>query len=170
MHCINPPGKFLKMMKNIVYILIVFALTACREQPDPGLQAQAEARIDSLENLLKRTVTERDSLNAVTEQLKWELKRDNYWFDNDSEGRTLSAKGIKDPAAFIEESLKSQPELIPDQAILGGTMQFWKIEPLGGRWVIADYSDGHIAGRAIYTYRLGAGNRLEFKLLANSEE
>ena len=35
-----------------------------------------------------------------------------------------------------------------------GKMTFDNIQILGEEWIIADYSDGHVQGRAIYSYKL----------------
>jgi len=55
--------------------------------------------------------------------------------------------------------------LIPLQAVLGGTMTFGNIQFLSKEWLIADFDDGHVQGRAIYKYKLNKKGQLEFELL-----
>jgi len=51
------------------------------------------------------------------------------------------------------------------KSTLGGKMMFENIQLLAGKWLIADYSDGHVSGRTIYSYKLTKNNKFEFKAL-----
>ena len=44
-------------------------------------------------------------------------------------------------------------------------MTFGNIQLLSKEWLIADFDDGHVQGRAIYKYKLNKKGQLEFELL-----
>jgi hypothetical protein len=94
---------------------------------------------------------------------------ENNWFDKDFNGSYFTRQGIANPEEFVENELKKRTDLIPSEAVLGGTMSYGKIQLLGNRWVIADYSDGHIQGRSIYEYRIDDKKVLTFKILASND-
>lgn len=73
---------------------------------------------------------------------------------------------IQNPETFIVEALKSDPELIPEKGVLGGTMQFINTEILNERFIWAEFEDGHINGQAIYQYRLSKEGKPQFKLIS----
>lgn len=84
--------------------------------------------------------------------------------------------GARDDAAKIPAELRERliadlqkhNELIPHPGILGGTMGFYDpqgIHFLGSRWVLAEFEDGHIDGRALLAYRIGSDGRIDWRLL-----
>ncbi|WP_442413905.1 hypothetical protein [Mesonia sp.] len=103
-----------------------------------------------------------DSLSDV---LKKPTTVKNYWYDSDYDGRGLMDHGITNPKEFIKNSLRENTNLIPLEAVLGGSMRFGKIQLLGSTWLIAEYDDGHVLGKAIYSYKLHKNGELEFELL-----
>jgi len=115
--------------------------------------------IDSLKNENLMITGQNDSLRDRVESIS------NYWFDKDTEGASLVKKGIENPEQFVETSLRNNLELIPLDAVLGGTMRFGKMQLLGKNWIIAEYDDGHILGRSIFKFELNSNNELEFKEL-----
>ena len=115
--------------------------------------------IDSLKNENLMITGQNDSLRDRVESIS------NYWFDKDTEGASLVKKGIENPEQFVETSLRNNLELIPLDAVLGGTMRFGKMQLLGKNWIIAEYDDGHILGRSIFKFELNSDNELEFKEL-----
>ena len=121
---------------------------------------------EKLENELTKLKNQNDSL---TQLLNVPPERNNYWFNKKYQGEIFTERGIKNPNEFVEEYMRSRPELIPIEAVLGGTMHFAKIQLLSSSWVIADYDDGHILGRAIYEFKFLENNELEFKLIASIE-
>lgn len=120
-----------------------------------------EQQVEDLKN-------ERDSLILHNGQLKNKLdsitNETDSWFDNSTEGKHLLDSGIKNPKEFIINSLKQQPELVPAEPVLGGRMRFTRVQLLGRDCLIAYYEDGHIAGRAIYSFVLENG-RLNFSMV-----
>jgi len=60
----------------------------------------------------------------------------------------LQRRGLDDPVTAIREDLQNSSDLITQEGVLGGTMQFYEdqIYVLTDRWVLAYFDDGHIAG------------------------
>lgn len=87
-----------------------------------------------------------------------ELNSFRSWFENDQ--YELSEKQVQ----RIEESLRLQPEHIPLEPVLGGTMFYSAVKVLSSEYVIAEFEDGHIMGRAIYRFDMQSDTIL-FQLL-----
>ncbi|WP_194850967.1 hypothetical protein [Nonlabens antarcticus] len=148
------------MNKAIVLISILFFISSCTETPkdkseenNQVFQQQAlEVRYDSLLNVLSTQTPE-----------------SNYWFNKAFHGKQFEKHNIDSPEEFIEKTLRSRPELIPLEAVLGGKMHFVRVQLLGAEWLIADYEDGHILGRSLYKYQLSDSGELEFELIESVE-
>lgn len=149
-------------MKSLTLLLLtaIFLLGCTEKKPiESDLTENLQTKVDSLQRV-------NDSLQQV---LSTE-KQDSIRFQTPIyDGSNLSRKGIANPVEFIEESLRERPELIPLKGVLGGTMRFTNIKPVGSDWVIANYEDGHIAGVSIYKYRLNKNGELEFELMDSVE-
>ena len=144
-------------MKTPILVLLLFSILSCgRKNPESN---SAKEKLQSENKTLVKRI---DSLSGELKKAK--LKK-NYWFDIEYEGMDLVNDGIKDPEKFIENSLREKPGLIPLKPTLGGKMMFENIELLADKWLIADYSDGHVSGRTIYSYKLNGNKKLEFKAL-----
>ena len=156
-------------MKKIALLLLIgFLAFSCKDEANksenlPDIKELLTLKNDSLEKEIVNLKSLNDSLlkiNQVTE---------NKWFDKDFNGSHFTRQEIINPEEFVENALKKRTDLIPSDAVLGGTMSYGKIQLLGNRWVIADYSDGHIQGRSIYEYRLNDKKELIFKVLASND-
>ena len=97
-----------------------------------------------------------------------------YWVENRAtllspfELEDLRREGLTDPAGQLRDSLAAHPELIPYDAVLGGTMLFSPGEGvvlLGRPYVFADFGDGHIGGKMLVEYSVAPGPRIIWKLL-----
>ena len=144
------------MKKLSLIILTSICIFGCKEK---NQTENLLAKVDSLK-------TENDSLAKILTEKKSES---NYWFDAEYDGEKLIEIGIKNPEEFVENTLREKTDLIPLKATLGGTMNFEKIQLLSREWLIADFSDGHVQGRAIYKYKLNKKGQLEFELLNSIE-
>lgn len=144
-------------MKKLILFLIPVAIFSC-EAPDhtPDL---AVKKLRQENNRLQQQI---DSLNTALQEAQ---SIQDYWFHPENEGAVFSEKGIKNPKKAIEDALRGKPELIPMEAVLGGTMRFGNIEILSDKWVIADYDDGHVTGKSIYRYQLTNNKTFTFELL-----
>ena len=141
------------MNKPTILILTLLCILSCTD----NIQTEnLRAKVDNLK-------AKNDSLVKVLADGKLES---NYWFDARYDGKHFIKNGIENPVEYIEKSLRENPDLIPLQAVLGGTMQFVNVQLLSSEWVIADYEDGHIRGRAIYNYELDPNGQLKFELLS----
>ncbi|MHB1148610.1 MAG: hypothetical protein ACYC01_13590 [Lutibacter sp.] len=161
--------KFIKEMRKISLILIVgFLAFGCKKeikQTDnlTDLTEQFSLKNDSLEKEMVLLKSLNDSLIKISNV------SENQWFDKDFNGSHFTRQGITNPEKFVENALRKRTDLIPSEAVLGGTMSYGKIQLLGNKWVIADYNDGHIQGRSIYEYRLNDKKELIFKILASND-
>lgn len=120
-------------------------------------------RINLLEKENDDLKTKVDSLNQLLDE---EQTLSNDWFDSELIDSQFLHLGITRPKEFIAQSLREKQELIPIQGVLGGEMNFDKIQPIGWDWVIADYHDGHVYGMALYKYQFNDVGELTFELIA----
>ena len=155
-------------MKHISILLIIgFLFLGCKNDAVktnklPNETEQLILKNDSFKRKIQLLKSLNDSLIKISQEDK------NYWFDPDFNGSHLTRQGITNPEKFVENALQKRADLIPE-GVLGGTMNYGKIQLLGNRWVIADYSDGHIQGRSIYEYRINGKNELAFKIMASND-
>lgn len=140
------------MKKLILILLTLILILGCTEI---DRTEKLTTKVDSLK-------VENDSLTKLLEK-KQTVK--NPWYNAEYDGKPLIDSGITNPEEFIKNSLREKPDLIPFEAVLGGTMYFMNIQLLGRKWLIADFEDGHIQGKAIYGYKLDEKGKLKFKLL-----
>lgn len=140
-------------MKRLILLLpILLLIFSCTESE------RNEAAMADMNNLRIK----HDSLINVLNERRHCV---NYWYDIEFDGIELIEKGINNPVEFIESSLREKPELIPTITGSEGKMRFDNIQILGKEWLIADFDDGKIQGRAIYQYKLNDENELEFKIV-----
>ncbi|MGK7392028.1 MAG: hypothetical protein ACNS60_16875 [Candidatus Cyclobacteriaceae bacterium M2_1C_046] len=144
-------------MKRIKLLIIPALLFACSE----GNYEVEGVKIDSLYSEISLLKNENDSLRNL---LQYPSSFEG-WYYPPYDGAELLKAGIDNPEEHIKEALRNQPELIPLEPVLGGNMQFIKIDVLSKKWVIAQYEDGHIMGKALYTYDLEKNGRIQFRLL-----
>jgi len=76
------------------------------------------------------------------------------------------------PERRILQELSKHPELIPQEAVLGGTMAFVLHESvvLNRHWVLAVFEDGHVRGQALYEYQINGQDEFSWKLLATQPD
>ncbi|HEY9169317.1 MAG TPA: hypothetical protein VIN72_07515 [Lutibacter sp.] len=156
------------MKKISILIIVGFLILSCKnavEQPEisPDKTVQLALKNDSLAKEIVLLKSLNDSL------VKLSQVEENLWFDKDFNGSHLTRQGITNPEEFVQKALRKRTDLIPSEAVLGGTMIYGKIQLLGNKWIIADYSDGHIQGRSIYEYRIDDKKALTFKILASND-
>lgn len=142
-----------KHLKNII-ILLLLMIQSCTDT-DPE-------QTETLRSELLYLKTNSDSLSRLL--LNKEIQ-ENYWIANELDNEVYKKFEIENPIEYIKQSLRNKPEQIPLEPILGGTMHFGNIQILGKKWIIAEFDDGHIYGRGIYTYNLQKDCKVEFELL-----
>lgn len=135
----------------------IVMLTSCNgNDREPHRQS---AKIDSLQYLLHEQRNLTDSLRDLVEREKEVIPPAIFFkqrFGNE-----------EDAAEHVKQALMEQPEMIPLEPVLGGTMEFRKIILLSDIWIMAYYDDGHIEGRSIYDFRLLSGDTVEFELITS---
>ena len=152
-------------MKKIILVSVFFSILSCAEVEEKKDSSSNE--IDSLNIKIEKLRNENSSLRK---ELMDKSAETNYWYANDFEGRKLMDQGIINPAEYIANQLKEQPEIIPMKAVLGGKMHFLNVQILGREWIIADYEDGHVMGKAIFQYKVNKDGKVDFKLLEQEAE
>lgn len=113
-----------------------------------AVTADNEALKERVEALQNQADALRAELDTQREQGRYAPPLETYMFD------AIRRSGLE-PEALLED-LRSHPEVIPESAVLGGTMGFYRIGLLDDRWVYGSYEDGHIAGAAIFQWKPGA--------------
>src|SRR5690554_2923601 len=103
-------------MKRLIIILLIPALNFNCSEP----KIQTKSLIADNEKLSTK-------IDSLTELLHKKNPENNYWYDSGFDGENLIENGIKNPVVFIKKSLRKNPNLIPLEAVLGGTMHFGKI-------------------------------------------
>lgn len=67
----------------------------------------------------------------------------------------------------VEFSLLSNPEVIKQAPVLGGTFYFTRVLMLTSNWVFGAFEDGHIIGFGIYTYTITEDGLVWREILSN---
>ncbi|SHF85794.1 hypothetical protein SAMN05444483_1031 [Salegentibacter echinorum] len=144
-------------MKSLFLVPALCLLLSCTNE---AVKEKTQLKIDNLEADLDELKVEKDSLEKELQLLK---SRNPVVFPKRFDT-------IQNPETFIVESLKSKPQLIPESSVLGGTMRFTDTEILNDRFIWAGYEDGHVAGQAIFQYKLNETDSLSFKLVSEVKE
>ncbi len=152
-------------MKKIIFISVALSVLSCAEIEKKPESSTAE--IDSLNTKIENLKNENSSLRK---DLMDKSAETNYWYANDFEGRKLMDQGIINPSEYIADQLKEQPQVIPMKAVLGGTMHFLNVQILGRDWIIADYEDGHVMGKAIFKYKVSKDGKVDFELISQEAQ
>ncbi len=84
-------------------------------------------------------------LAGLKKEIAFAPKLEPYMLD------AMKQAGVTDPS-LLTEDLKRNPSVIPEEPVLGGTMQFTKVGIIDDHWVYGAYEDGHIAGSAIFQW------------------
>jgi hypothetical protein len=140
-------------LKTAFLTLLIFSFSGC-ENEDRKLEERT-AELDSLSAELTRQQQTIDSLQSLMENSEIAAGYPVFF------GRKFDT--IENPKEYISNSLKQQKNLIPLDAVLGGTMDFRKVDVLTEDWVLAIYDDGHIQGKSIYEYELQEDGEVRFR-------
>lgn len=144
-------------MKKLFLLPALFLFLSCINEAEKEL---TKLRINDLEDNISLLKLKNDSLKKELDLLK---SRNPVIFSQDFDS-------IKNPEIFIVESLKRNNQIIPEKAVLGGKMRFVDTEILNKKFIWAAYEDGHIAGEAIFKYKLNKANSIDFKLVSKVRE
>lgn len=138
-------------MKNTFYLFFIFFIFSCNRNAE---NEAAAAKIDSLENEIKELKIANDTLSEQALQKAFVTKNYPPYFDS-----------IPNPEEFLLNHLQKKPELIPKKAVLGGTMRFTDVSFINDELFVAEYEDGHIMGKAVYSYSMNKRGELQFSMV-----
>ncbi len=94
--------------------------------------------------------------------------RENLPVLRDDEVERLRRRGLEQPIGWIKNSLRNNAQLIPYQGVQGGEMRFLSdqnIHVLTPRWVLAEFEDGHMAGRILLEYHVADNAGIAWKVI-----
>lgn len=131
----------------MVFFVIVLAIYVAR---GIGLEEDlTEANRELLETQMQ-----------LAEYLRDEVPRPADVGLTNAEIQALQRRGLARPEQQLRRNLAEQPELIPHEPVLGGSMYFVPkgIHILNDRWVLATFEDGHIRGQMLLEYDAAHGN------------
>lgn len=121
-----------------------------------GKEEELSAKVDSL-------MAETEDLKRANDTLSEHLFQKTYltreypsYFDS-----------IPEPEDHLLEHLRERKDLIPKDPVLGGTMRFTKVRFIDDELFIAEYEDGHIMGKAIYTYAVDTSGDLSIEMVGS---
>jgi len=140
-------------MKKIYLIPVLALLLSCTNEAE---KEKMNLRFDNLEADLNEIKIENDSLKKELQLLE----------SSNPVVFTPDIDSLDNPETFILESLERNQQLIPQKSVLGGTMRFVDTEILNERFIWAAYEDGHVAGEAIFQYKLNKADSIDFKLVS----
>lgn len=127
-------------MKNFFLLFAITIMVSCQ---DRGTNESQQITIDSLESEIASLKRANDTLSDHLMTKSFLTKEYPEYFDT-----------IPEPEKFILNDLQENPNLIPEDAVLGGTMRFTNVTFINGELLVAEFEDGHIMGKAVYTYRM----------------
>lgn len=144
---------------QLISAVILLFLMSCNNGKDMEVNLELTNKIDSLQ-------VQNDSLREVLVLKSEEIEGSEIpqWYYPETDARKLS--NIEDPEEYIKSALREKTDLIPMDAVLGGTMHFNNIQLLGSNWLIADFEDGHVYGKALFEYAVREKNEINFKIVA----
>lgn len=142
-------------MKNLFLICITILMISCQERESGESQ---QATIDSLEAKIASLKSANDTLSEHLLTKSFLTKDYPEYFDT-----------IPEPEMFILKDLQEKPELIPEDAVLGGSMRFTAVTFINGEILVAEFEDGHIMGKAVYTYKMDRNGALSYSYVGNIE-
>jgi len=147
----------MKLIRAGLLMAVTVLLFSCGGNTEDVLRQTIQLQQDSIQSL-------KASIDIYKQQMAAETNKVNYWFSNFETGK-LKRKGLSDPLNQITSSLSSQTGLIPYKTELGGVMRFWNTTLLRDRWVISEFTDGHVTGTMLLRYEVQEDNTISWQLI-----
>lgn len=139
-------------MKKTAFLGIIFLFIACSKSASTDKELQQI--IDSLEVEIAELKEANDTLSDQLIKKVYVTQSYPSYFDT-----------IAQPENFVLKKLQQQPALIPKEAVLGGNMRFTSVNFINDNYIITEFEDGHVMGKALYSYLMTKKGELEFKLI-----
>lgn len=143
-------------MKNIIFFGLWLVLSSCGRSSE---EESLSKKVDSLETELTSLQQANDTLSDHLIKKAFLARNYPEYFDS-----------IAEPEKFVLDRLQEHPELIPKQAVLGGTMRFTSIYFINDELIVAEYEDGHVMGKSIFGYQPDRKGNLRFEMIARLQE
>jgi len=155
----------LPLILAVVWLLSLI-LTGCTSS-DPSdindCQKTIDEQAQTIQNLEKMIEDQADAmikLNQTIENLEQQAAD-----KQDSDVYTSSQLPFNTTADKIREDLRSHPELIPFEAVLGGTNAYEIIHVMSREYVYTVASDGHIGADMVLSYQISGDGKIAWKVL-----
>lgn len=142
-------------MNKLYFLFFLIFIVSCQDKEPNKSQV---SRIDSLETEIASLKRANDTLSDHLMKRSYVTKEYPDYFDT-----------IPEPEKFIINDLQQNPELIPEDGVLGGTMRFTNVNFINDELLVAEFEDGHIMGKAIYTYKIDRNGALSYSFVGNIE-
>lgn len=155
------------IIERIVWFVIVlflgFSLYSMRSdlsEMDGWVEAQNEQLLQ-IDSVLTDAERRLDATRAHSDQNTQPTQSDIGTMLAQWEIRDLQAAGLQNPIQELKEDLKSKPEIISIDGVLGGSMRIFSTDDitiLPGQWAFANFEDGHITGAMLLSFTVENGN------------
>ncbi len=143
-------------MKNSILFGFLIVLISCGRSSEEELLSE---KVDSLKIELVALKQANDTLSDHLIKKAFVARNYPEYFDS-----------IAEPEKFVLDKLQEHPELIPKDAVLGGTMRFTSIYFINDELIVAEYEDGHVMGKSIFGYRPDRKGNLKFEMIVRLQE
>lgn len=150
------------MKKIVLFFLPAIVLLSCSDEKTTSNSEPLQQKLDSLATVVKDERNRADSLQLILKSKDSTKAAYPIFFGNKYEG-------IEDPEQFIKNQLKNQPDKIPLKPVLGGNMEFRKIDVISEKWLLAIYDDGHVQGKAVMEYNLQPDGSVKYTVVGTQE-
>jgi hypothetical protein len=176
-----------KMGERVVWIIICIVLAAALVYIVNRQQAPLSADTGLYSAELGKLEVKIDSMRIVINEMQDALQHRDYDADTSSdtvpagprvsgetgallqyEIRQFQNMGLENPEEDILKDLFNNPQLIPHEGVLGGTMRFHSMDDLkliNGSWAYARYEDGHITGEMLLEYQVGRNGTITWNVI-----
>lgn len=143
-------------MKNSILFGFWIVLISCGRSSEEQLLSE---KVDSLKTELVALKQANDTLSDHLMKKAFIARNYPDYFDS-----------IAEPEKFLLDRLQEHPELIPKEAVLGGTMRFTSLYFINDELIVAEYEDGHVMGKSIFRYQPDRKGNLKFEMIAQLQE
>ena len=140
-------------MKKLLFLALIILVIGCQNSSSGEKDQEI---IDSLELEITALKRANDTLSEHLITKSFVTKDYPEYFDT-----------IPEPEKFILNDLQQNPDLIPEDAVLGGTMRFTTVTFINSELLVAEFEDGHIMGKAVYTYQMDKNGALTYSHVGN---
>lgn len=143
-------------MRKLFIICSIASVLSCGRSAEEN---KTTSIIDSLEEEIIELQEANDTLSTHLMKKAYVTRNYPTYFDT-----------IPEPESFILKELQKKPALIPREAVLGGTMRFTDVTFINDEIIMAAYEDGHVMGKAVYSYSMNKKGELQFSLVGTLQE